>query len=174
MSRQIGQADVILHTQDHAETDILETPDMAAHEGGLAAVAALLDTKPEMWHGDTSDPHAPKLRDTEAEIVRVVRGRLTNPLWLAGMRRHGYRGAAEMSRGVDALAAFAAMLPTRFDHQFDLVFDAILDDSDTDSFLRTENPAAHQAIRERLAEMLRRGLWHPRKNSAYDSLGDQR
>ncbi|AQS83521.1 MAG: cobaltochelatase subunit CobN [Acetobacter aceti] len=173
LSRQIGQADVILHTQDHAETDILETPDMAAHEGGLAAVAALLDTKPEMWHGDTSDPHTPKLRDTEAEIVRVVRGRLTNPLWLAGMRRHGYRGAAEMSRGVDALAAFAAMLPTRFDHQFDLVFDAILDDSDTDFFLRTENPAAHQAIRERLAEMLRRGLWHPRKNSAYDSPGDQ-
>lgn len=173
LSRQIGQADVILHIQDHAETDILETSDMAAHEGGLAAVAAFLDKKPVMWHGDTSDPDGPKLRNTEAEIVRVVRGRLTNPRWLSGMRRHGYRGAAEMSRGVDALAAFAAMLPTRFDHQFDLVFDAMLVDSDTDSFIRTANPAAHQAIHDRLKEMLRRGLWHPRKNSAYDSLGGQ-
>ncbi|MCE0743443.1 cobaltochelatase subunit CobN [Acetobacter sicerae] len=173
LGRQIGQADVILHIQDHAETDILETPDTAAHEGGLAAVAAFLDAKPGMWHGDTSDSDAPKLRDTEAEIVRVVRGRLTNPRWLAGMRRHGYRGGAEMSRGVDALAAFAAMLPTRFDHQFDLVFDAMLADSDNDSFLRAANPAAHQAIHDRLKEMLRRGLWHPRKNSTYDSLGGQ-
>ncbi|BCI68889.1 cobaltochelatase subunit CobN [Acetobacter aceti] len=171
LSHQIEQAEVILHTQDHAETDILETPDMAVHEGGLAAVAAMLGAKPGLWHGDTSDPHAPKLCDTAAAIVRVVRGRLTNPRWLSGMRRHGYRGAAEMSRGVDALAAFAAMMPAQFDHQFDLVFDAMLSDPDNVSFLKAANPVAHKAIQDRLTEMLRRGLWHPRKNSAYDSLG---
>ncbi|MBV1837765.1 cobaltochelatase subunit CobN [Acetobacter estunensis] len=172
LARQIGQAEVILHTQDHAETDILETPDVAAHEGGLMAAAAALGVTPRSWHGDTSDPSAPKLRDTQAEVVRVVRGRLANPRWMAGMQRHGYRGAAEMARGVEALCAFAATMPERFDAQFDLVCATTLGDDTCDAFLRDANPAAHAAIRARLAEMIRRGLWHPRSNSVQALLDD--
>jgi len=165
LAEKLKQTDAILHVQDHAETDILESPDVAAHEGGLFAAAEMLGADPALWHGDTSRPDAPRLRDTEAEVARIVRGRLANPRWLEGMRRHDYRGAAEMARGLDALCAFAATVPTRFDHQFDLVFAATLADETCDTFLRRANPQARHAMRERFQDMIRRGLWHPRSNS---------
>ena len=39
---------------------------------------------------------------------RVVRGRVVNPKWIAGVMRHGYKGAFEMAATVDYLFAFAA------------------------------------------------------------------
>ncbi|PYD63665.1 cobaltochelatase subunit CobN [Gluconacetobacter entanii] len=166
MQRRIRAADVMLHVQDHAEIDILESPDIAAHAGGMAAAAAALGRTPRMLHGDTSRPDTPRLRATAQEVARVVRGRLTNPAWLAGMRRHGYRGAAEIARGVATLHAFAATVPARFDRQFDLVFAAIANDAEMDRFLATANPDARAAIRHRLAQAQRQGLWRPRSNSA--------
>ena len=86
------------------------------------------------------------------QVARVVRGRAANPRWLAGMQRHGYRGAAEIARGVEALHAYAATLPDRFDRQFDLLFDATLGDPAVDAFLRRENPDARAAMAARFAE----------------------
>lgn len=167
---RMQQADAIVHVQDHAEMDILESPDIAAHEGGLAAAAQAMGATPTLWHGDTSRPDAPKLRDMQAEIARVVRGRLANPRWLEGMRQHDYRGAAEISRGLDALCGFAATLPTRFDRQFDLVFAATLGDPACDDFLKAMNPQAREAMRLRFVQMVERGLWHPRLNSTMAQL----
>ncbi|GAC88163.1 cobaltochelatase subunit CobN [Gluconobacter thailandicus F149-1 = NBRC 100600] len=172
LAEKLARTDAILHVQDHAETDILESPDVAAHEGGLSAAAELLGADPVRWHGDTSRPEAPRLRDTEAEVARIVRGRLANPRWLEGMQRHDYRGAAEIARGLDGLCAFAATLPTRFDHQFDLVFAATLGNDTCDKFLQNVNPQARQAMRERFQDMIRRGLWHPRLNSVAALLED--
>ncbi|MFT8635030.1 cobaltochelatase subunit CobN [Novacetimonas hansenii] len=166
LQRRIAAADVMLHVQDHAETDILESADIAAHAGGMAAAAAALGRTPRVLHGDTSHPETPRLRATAQEVARIVRGRLTNPAWLAGMRRHGYRGAAEIARGVAALHAFAATVPARFDRQFDLAFAAIVNDADMDRFLATANPDARAAIHHRLAQAQRQGLWRPRANSA--------
>ncbi|GLP90590.1 cobaltochelatase subunit CobN [Gluconobacter frateurii] len=172
LAEKLARTDAILHVQDHAETDILESPDVAAHEGGLSAAAELLGADPVLWHGDTSRPEAPRLRDTEAEVARIVRGRLANPRWLEGMQRHDYRGAAEIARGLDGLCAFAATLPTRFDHQFDLVFAATLGDETCDVFLRSANPQARRAMQKRFHDMMLRGLWHPRLNSVAALLED--
>ncbi|MBS1103585.1 cobaltochelatase subunit CobN [Gluconobacter sp. Dm-62] len=171
-ARQLQQAQGILHVQDHAETDILESPENASHEGGLAAAADMLGASPKLWHGDTSNSDAPKLRDMHAEIVRVVRGRLASPRWIAGMQRHDYRGAAEMARGLEALCGFAGTLPARFDRQFDLVFAATLGDVECDRFLQQANPLARQDMLARYADMIRRGLWHPRQNSVLQILED--
>ncbi len=120
---------------------------------------------PALYHADTADPDAPRIRPLADEIARVVRGRAINPDWIAGQRRHGHRGAAELARTLDSLHAFAATLPTRLDRQFDLYFDATLGNADTDGFLRETNPAAHAAMRARFAEAMSRGLWRPRRNS---------
>lgn len=161
----LGQADAVLHVQDHAETDMLESPENAAHEGGLAAAAATLGATPALWHGDTSRPDTPRLRATAQEVARIVRGRLANPRWIEGMQRHSYAGAAELARGLDALHGFAATLPERFDQQFDMVFAATLGNEACDAFLQRENPAAREAMRARFADVWKRGLWHPRGNS---------
>ena len=158
-------ADALLHVADHAETDVLEGLDTAAHIGGFAAASALLGATPALYHADTSDPRAARVQDAGEQVARVVRAKLANPVWIAGMTRHGYAGAAEIARGMDALAAFAATLPRRFDQQFDLVFEATLGDDAVDAFLARENPDARAAMRRRFEDMRRRGLWHPRRNS---------
>ncbi|MDD2862765.1 MAG: cobaltochelatase subunit CobN, partial [Acidiphilium sp.] len=161
---RVAAAGAFVHQQDHAETDILESSEYAAHEGGFAAAAALLGAETALYHVDTSQPETPRARLVAEEVARVVRGRLANPRWIAGMMRHGYRGASEIARGVEGLHGFAATMPERFDAQFDLAFGAILGDAAVAAFLKAENPAARAAIAGRFAEALRRGWWHPRRN----------
>ncbi len=164
-TRQVAAAQAFVHTQDHAETDLLDAVDTAAHEGGFAAAAASLGGSPALYHADTSRPEAPRLRLVADEVARVVRGRAANPAWLAGMMRHGYRGAAEIARGVDALHAYAATLPARFDAQFELLFAATLGDEAVDRFLHEHNPDAHAAMQRRFEDAVGHGLWHAKKNS---------
>ena len=159
LADRVRAADAFLHVQDHAETDVLDGPEYAAHLGGFAAAAARLGASPALYHHDQA------LRSVAEQVARVVRGRAANPAWLAGMMRHGYAGAAEMARAVDALAAFAATLPDRFDRQFDLLHDATLRAPKVDAFLRRENPDARAAMAARFAAAQAAGLWHPRRNA---------
>ena len=169
LEARVAAADAFVHQQDHAEIDLLDSTEHAAHEGGFAAAATSLGSAPALYHLDTSRPDAPRARTVAEEVARVVRGRAANPRWIAGMMRHGYRGAAEITRSVEALHGFAATLPTRFDAQFELLFDATLGDEDVDAFLRAANPDARAAMAVRFAEAQRQGLWHPRRNMAVPS-----
>jgi cobaltochelatase CobN len=164
-AQRVRNADAFLHQQDHREIDLLDSGDFAAHEGGFAAAAELLGASPALYHSDSAEPERPKVRTLVEEIRRIVRGRAANPEWIAGMMQHGYRGAAEIARGLEGLYAFAATLPTRLDRQFDLVFDATIGDESVDRFLKTANPAARDAMAARFDEALRRDLWRPRRNT---------
>ncbi|WBV43432.1 cobaltochelatase subunit CobN [Pseudoroseomonas cervicalis] len=161
---RLALAEAFLHSQDHDGTDLLDSPEVAAHAGGFAAAAALLGASPALYHADTSRPGDPRLRSVAEEVARVLRGRAANPAWIAGMMRHGRRGAAEITRAVEALHGFAATLPTRFDRQFDLLHAATLGDETVLSFLAEHNPEALAALRARFAEARERGLWHARRN----------
>jgi len=169
LAARVGAADAFVHQQDHAEADLLDSTEHAAHEGGFAAAAAALGGAPALYHLDTSRPDAPRARTVAEEVARVVRGRAANPRWIEGMMRHGYRGGAEIARGVEALHGFAATLPGRFDAQFDLLFDATLGTPAVDAFLRANNPDARAALAARFAEAQAQGLWHPRRNSGPDA-----
>jgi cobaltochelatase CobN len=162
---RVRAADGFVHAQDHAETDILESPDYAAHEGGFAAAAALLGGTAAIYHLDTSRPEAPVPRLIAEEIRRIVRARAANPRWIAGMMRHGYRGAAEIARPLESLSGFAATLPERFDAQFDLLYDATLGEPAVAAFLAEANPAALAVLEARFRDALARDLWRPRRNS---------
>ncbi len=168
---RVAAADAFVHQQDHRETDLLDSTEWAAHEGGFAAAADSLGRAPALYHADTAQPEAPRVRTLAEEVARVVRGRAANPAWIAGMMRHGYRGAAEIARAVDGLHAFAASLPQRFDRQFDLLFDATLGDPAVDRFLREANPAARAAMAARFQDALRRDLWRCRRNAVAAILG---
>jgi cobaltochelatase CobN len=161
---RVGGADGLVHAQDHAEVDLLDGLDFVASEGGFAAAAHGLGSAPALHHLDTSKPGAPKVRALAEEVARVVRGRAANPVWIAGMMRHGYRGAAEIARTVEALHGFAATLPQRFDPQFDLLFAATLADPEVDAFLESANPDARRALAARLAAARAQDLWRSRRN----------
>jgi cobaltochelatase CobN len=106
------------------------------------------------------------IRTLEEEIGRVVRSRVVNPKWLAGVMRHGYKGAFEIAATVDYLFAFAATTHAVKSHHFDLVHEAIVADDTVRDFIAEANPAALREIAQRLLEAEQRGLWQPRSNSA--------
>jgi len=166
---RVAAADSFVHLQDLPETDLLLAADYAGHEAGFAAAQAALgvDAKARaaLYHLDNTDPERPRARSLGEEIARVVRARATNPDWIAGMRGHGFRGAAEIAATLDHLAAFAHLAGVVPGHLFDLYFDATLGDAETLRFLEEANPAALQAIRERLSALLAAGLWQTRRNS---------
>jgi len=169
--RQLASVEAVVHNQDNREHDLLDSDDYYQFEGGMtAAVHLARGRRPDIYHNDHSRPERPRVLALEEEIARTVRARVVNPKWIAGVMRHGYKGAFEMAATVDYLFAFAATTGAVRDHHFDLVYDAYLDDPDVRAFLSENNPAALQEIAERLLEAQSRGLWRPRSNKAYDHL----
>ncbi|MDP4797030.1 MAG: cobaltochelatase subunit CobN, partial [Rhodospirillales bacterium] len=168
---RLGKVQAVIHNQDNREHDLLDSDDYYQFEGGMtAAVNAERGTRPTVYHNDHSRPERPVVRPLEDEIARIVRGRVVNPKWIAGVMRHGYKGAFEMAATVDYMFAFAATTGAVRDHHFDLVFQAYLDDTKVRDFLTETNPDALHDIAERLLEAQDRGLWTPRLNSTRDLL----
>ncbi len=108
-SAQLKGIDLVAQTQDNREHDILDSDDYYQFIGGLSAtVQSLRGVAPRIAHIDTSRPEVPLARPLSHEISRVVRGRAANPKWIAGVMRHGYKGAFEIAATVDYLFGFAA------------------------------------------------------------------
>jgi cobaltochelatase CobN len=162
---------VVLQNQDNREHDLLDSDDYYQFEGGMtAAVRQVSGDQPVVYHGDNSRPETPAVRTLEEEIARVVRARAANPKWIAGCRRHGYKGAFEMAATVDYLFAFAATARCVRDHHFDLVYDAYLGDPEVRRFIEEHNPAALKEMGARFQEAIDRRLWKPRLNSVHGVL----
>ncbi|MEI4572915.1 cobaltochelatase subunit CobN, partial [Klebsiella pneumoniae] len=88
-------------------TDLLLAADYAAHEAGFAAAKKLIGGTATLYHLDNRDPENPAARTLAEEIARVVRARAAHPGWIAGMMRHGFRGAAELAATLDHMGMFA-------------------------------------------------------------------
>jgi cobaltochelatase CobN len=173
--RRLAAVEGVLHNQDNREHDLLDSDDYYQFEGGLAAaVTELSGRRPAVYHNDHSRPESPRIRRLEEEIARVVRGRVVNPKWIAGVMRHGYKGAFEMAATVDYMFAFAATTGAVADHHFDAVYEAYLADPAVRAFLTGANPDALREMAERLIEAMDRGLWRPRANAAYEDLAGLR
>ena len=168
---RLKQAEAVIQNQDNREHDLLDSDDYYQFEGGMAAAVRVLSGEtPAVYHPDHSRPETPRIRTLEEEIARVVRARVVNPKWIAGVMRHGYKGAFEMAATVDYLFAFAATAHCVKDHHFDAVFAAYLEDQQVRDFLRDANPAALGEMIARMQEAIDRGLWRPRRNSTPDLL----
>jgi cobaltochelatase CobN len=158
--QKLERLQAVLHNQDNREHDILDSNDYYQFQGGmLAAVETLRGAPVASYHGDHSQADNPRIRTLKEELNRVVRARAANPKWIAGMKRHGYKGAFELAATVDYLCAFDATSELIDDHQYQLLTDAYLLDPDTRDFIQQHNPGALRDITERLLEAQQRGLW---------------
>jgi cobaltochelatase CobN len=164
LAARLSTAEAFIHTQDHAEQDLLDSPEWAAHEAGFFQAAAAHGANPALYHLDTSNPDAPNPRTVAEEVRRIVRARAANPAWIAAMMTHARAGAAEIARPLAALEAYASSLPNRFDQQFDLLYEATLANPDVDAFLRSENPETHADMTARFHHAQQTGVWHPKRN----------
>jgi len=157
---RLAAMDVVLQNQDNREHDVLDSNDYYQFQGGMtAAVRHLAGQQPQVYHADHSNPDTPRIRTLHEEIARVIRSRVVNPKWLDGVKRHGYKGAAEIAVTVDYLYGYDATARVVADHQYALVADAYVNDADTREFMQQHNPHALHAVCERLLEAMQRGLW---------------
>jgi cobaltochelatase CobN len=171
--RRLASIEAVLHNQDNREHDLLDSDDYYQFEGGMsAAVETQSGSKPRVYHNDHSRPERPVIRTLDEEVARVMRSRVVNPKWIAGVKRHGYKGAFEIAATVDYMFAFAAITGAVRSHHFDLAHEAYILDDDTRRFIAENNPDALKEIAARLEEAIARGLWQPRLNSVYDNLKD--
>ena len=159
-SERLTQVELVVQNQDNREHDLLDSDDYYQFQGGMtAAVRHYGGRQPVIYFGDHSNPQAPKMRSLEQEISRVMRARVTNPKWISGIKRHGYKGAFEMAATVDYLFAYDATARVVRDDQYAQLADAYLHNQDRREFLQRHNPAALSDICERLLEAMQRGLW---------------
>ena len=157
---RLAALDVVLQNQDNHEHDVLDSNDYYQFQGGMtAAVRHFAGRQPQVYLADHGNPNAPRVRTLSEEIARVVRSRVVNPKWLDGVKRHGYKGAAEIAATVDYLYGYDATARVVSDHQYALVADAYLNDAPTRTFIERHNPHALRGICTRLLEAMQRGLW---------------
>ncbi|MDB9476180.1 cobaltochelatase subunit CobN [Dolichospermum circinale] len=169
--QRLKQMQIVLHNQDNREHDLLDSDDYYQFQGGLtAAVRSLQGKNPETYFGDNSNTLQPKIRQLSSEIARVYRTRVVNPKWIAGVMRHGYKGAFEMAATVDFLFAYDATAQCVEDYMYQGVFEAYLEDATVREFIHNKNPWALRDIAERLLEANQRGLWQDVTRQTLESL----
>ncbi|AUB34736.1 cobN, cobaltochelatase CobN [Nostoc flagelliforme CCNUN1] len=158
--QRLSQMQVVLHNQDNREHDLLDSDDYYQFQGGLtAAVLSLQGKNPQTYFGDNSIPAKPRVRQLKEEIARVYRSRVVNPKWIAGVMRHGYKGAFEMAATVDFLFAYDATAKCVEDYMYQGIVEAYLLDPVVSEFIQEKNPYALRDIAEKLLEAHKRNLW---------------
>jgi len=110
------------------------------------------------------------VRKLQEEIDRVYRSRVVNPKWIAGVMRHGYKGAFEMAATVDYLFAYDATANCVSDFMYQGVAEAYLFDPAVQDFIQQKNPWALRDMAERLLEAHQRGLWEGVEPQMVDKL----
>ncbi len=170
-SQRLSQMQIVLQNQDNREHDLLDSDDYYQFQGGMtAAVKAQRGESPVTYFGDNAVPENPKVRSLKSEIARVYRSRVVNPKWIAGVMRHGYKGAFEMAATVDYLFAYDATTGCVENHMYEGIADAYVFDPAVHEFIEKSNPWALRDMAERLLEANQRGLWQGASEEKVDGL----
>jgi cobaltochelatase CobN len=101
------------------------------------------------------------VRTLTDEVRRVARAKILNPAWIEGMKEHGYKGAAEISKRVGRLYGWQATAKAVDGAVFDDVARTFMMDGENRDFFEENNPWALEEMARRLIEAAERGLWQP-------------
>ncbi|MDY0040687.1 MAG: cobaltochelatase subunit CobN, partial [Desulforhabdus sp.] len=129
------------------------------HGGMTAAARSLSGKEVKTYYGDTREPEHVEVRDLADEIRRVVRTKLLNPKWIEGMKRHGYKGAGDISKRVGRVYGWESTTQEVDDWIFDDITRTFILDAENRGFFEQHNPWAMEEIARRLLEAESRGLW---------------
>ncbi len=170
-TQRLHNMQIVLQNQDNREHDLLDSDDYYQFQGGLTVAVKSVSRKvPVTYFGDNSRPQQPKVRKLTEEMTRVYRSRVVNPKWIAGVMRHGYKGAFEMAATLDYLFAFDATTNCVADFMYQGIAEAYLFDEKVQQFIQQNNPWVLRDMAERLLEAHQRGLWENAPGETIDKL----
>lgn len=158
--RNLSRMDVTVKNEDSREYDMMSCTDYYNYYGGLIVAAKTIRGKlPLAMMGDSSDPNRVKMRTTFEEAKHVLRSRLVNPKWLAGVKRHGYKGAGDISHMMDVMLGWDATAEVMDDWMYEKVAKTYALDKEMQDWMKEVNPYALQNILDKLLEAVSRGMW---------------
>lgn len=158
--RHLSRMEVTVKNEDSREYDMLSCTDFYNYYGGLIAAAATVRGEmPAAFVGDSADPRRVAVRSTQEETKHVLRARLLNPKWLDGMKRHGYKGAGDISKVMDIIIGWDATAEVMDDWMYERVAAKYALDPEMQRWLQDVNPYALQNILDKLLETIQRGMW---------------
>ncbi|WP_306547655.1 cobaltochelatase subunit CobN, partial [Desulfobulbus sp.] len=158
--RQLARMDLTVKNEDSREYDMMSCTDYYNYYGGMiVAVKTVRGRLPFAVMGDSSDPKRVKVRTTQEEAKHVLRSRLVNPKWIAGMQRHGYKGAGDISHVMDIVLGWDATAEVIDDWMYEKIARAYALDPQMQEWMKEVNPYALQNILDKLLEAISRGMW---------------
>ena len=158
--RHLARMDVTVKNEDSREYDMMSCTDYYNYYGGMIVAAKTVrGSLPFAIMGDSSDPKRVKMRTTFEEAKHVLRSRLVNPKWLAGMKRHGYKGAGDISHMMDVVLGWDATAEVVDDWMYEKIANAYALDPEMQEWMKEVNPFALQNILDKLLEAINRGMW---------------
>jgi cobaltochelatase CobN len=159
---RLSKIDVNSHKVFGEEGDFLNCGGFFGAAGGMSMAAAFVQGKPiRDYCADTRELSSLKVRTLAEELGRSWRARLFNPVWIEGMKKHGYKGCAEVSRRVSNTFGWQATAKVVEDWVFDQITKTYFLDPENRAFFEENNPWALEEIGRRLLEAESRGLWKP-------------
>ncbi len=158
--RLLARMDVTVKNEDSREYDMMSCTDYYNYYGGLIVAAKTVrGTLPLAIMGDSADPKRVRMRTTFEEAKHVLRSRLVNPKWLDGMKRHGYKGAGDISHMMDVVLGWDATAEVIDDWMYEAVAEKYALDKEMQDWMKEVNPYALQNILDKLLEAVSRGMW---------------
>jgi len=158
--RCLGRVELTVKNEDTREYDMLDSDDFYSFHGGMiAAVRSIRGKKPRSYCGDGSDPERVKIKSISEETMHILRARILNPKWMESMKRHGYKGAGDLSRTMDVVFGWDATAEVIEDWMYEELANRYALDKEMQDWLKKVNPHALQNIVERLLEAIERGMW---------------
>ncbi len=159
--RVLSRMDATVKNEDTREYDMFSCTDYYNYYGGLITAAkSQLGALPEAYVGDSSDPERTQVRTTFEEAKHIFRSRLLNPKWLDGLKRHGYKGAGDISKMMDVILGWDATAEVVDDWMYERVAGKYVLDEEMKRWMEEVNPYARQNIIDKLLEAISRGMWN--------------
>jgi cobaltochelatase CobN len=157
---QLQTVDLTFNKTPTDEYDLLSCCCYFGTHGGMTNAAKEISGKNvPAYFGDTRERDSIHVRSLADEVRRVVRTKLLNPKWIEGMKRHGYKGAGDISKRVGRVYGWEATTQEVDDWIFDDITKTFIMDEENRKFFEENNPWAMEEMARRLIEAEQRGLW---------------
>lgn len=160
LAHQLKSVDLTFNKTVTDEYDLLGCCCYFGTHGGLTSAARAISGKDvRSYYGDTRDREKVEVRTLADELRRIARTKLLNPRWIEGMKRHGYKGAGDISKRVGRVYGWEATTGDVDDWIFDEIARTFILDREMRRFFQEKNPWAMEEMGRRLLEAQQRGLW---------------
>ncbi len=165
LTLQLSRVEVVVRNHVSDEHDPTNCCGYFAYQGGFHVTTKVVSGKePLNLVVDTRDSSRPQIRTLSEELVRIVYAKLLNPRWIEEMKKHGYRGAAELMKKIVHLYGWQATTRAVPDEVWNRIAEKYVLDEGMRKWFMENNPYAFEELTRRLLEAVERGLWKPDLN----------